>query len=80
MDTERRITVQRRLKLAPRTCAVCGLDYPGWGRQRFCSKPCQRKWDYGQHAEARRANRREYYRREKNQLTPITSTDESQKP
>ena len=64
-DDVRVITVQRRLKLTPRTCAVCGREFPGWGRQRFCGKPCQRKWDYQQHADARRANRREYYRRQK---------------
>jgi tRNA(Ile2) C34 agmatinyltransferase TiaS len=65
VDDVRVITIQRRLKLTPRTCAVCGREISGWGRQRFCGKPCQRKWDYQQHAEARRANRREYYRRQK---------------
>jgi hypothetical protein len=65
VDDERVITVERRLKLTPRACAVCGREFAGWGRQRFCGKPCQRKWDYRQHAEARRANRRAYYRRQK---------------
>ncbi len=68
-NSEKVITVQRRLKLTPRTCVVCSREFPGWGRQRFCGKPCQRKWDYRQHAEARRANRREYYRRQKDHPT-----------
>ena len=67
MDAERVITVERRLKLTPRTCAVCGREFPGWGRQRFCGKPCQRKFDYQRHADQRRANRREVYRRQKQQ-------------
>ena len=47
------------------TCAVCGREFPGWGRQRFCGKPCQRKWDYQQHAEARRSARRAQYQSQK---------------
>ncbi len=77
METERLITVQRTLKLTPRACAVCGREFPGWGRQRFCSKPCQRKCDYRQHAEARRANRREYYQRQKERSTPSRLAVES---
>ncbi len=69
------ITVQRRLKLTPRTCAVCGQAFPGWGRQRFCGKPCQRKWDYLRHAEARRANRRESYRRQKKNQPPKQTSE-----
>ena len=65
MESERIITVERRLKLTPRTCAVCGREFPGWGRQRFCGKPCQRKADYQRHADQRRANRREVYKRQK---------------
>jgi hypothetical protein len=63
MNNERVVIVERHLKLTPRVCVVCGQGYSGWGRQRFCSKPCQRRWDYLQHAEQRRANRRDYYRR-----------------
>ena len=80
MDTERVVTVQRRLKLTPRTCAVCGRDFPGWGRQRFCSKPCQRKWDYRRHADVRRANRRKYYRRRKDQPTLSKAMERPQQP
>ncbi len=59
------ITVERRLQLTVRTCAVCGRTFEGWGRARFCSRTCQNRWDYGQHAEQRRAERRERYRRHK---------------
>jgi len=74
MEQYRIVITERRLKLTPRTCAVCGSEFLGWGRQRFCSKPCQRKWDYQQHAEQRRANRRAYYRRSKSD--GIESKDE----
>ena len=80
MPTERVVTVQRRLKLTPRTCAVCGREFPGWGRQRFCGKPCQRKWDYQQHAEARRANRRASYRRQKDRSAPSRLAATSKQP
>ena len=80
METERLITVERRLKLTPRTCVVCAREFPSRGRQRFCSKPCQRKWDYRQHAEVRRANRREYYRRQKDESAPSRSAVTSEQP
>ena len=65
MPSERVITVQRRLVLTPRTCIMCGKAFEGWSRQHFCSKPCQRHWDYRQHADKRRETRRERYRRQK---------------
>jgi predicted nucleic acid-binding Zn ribbon protein len=61
------VYIRRRLVLTPRTCAVCGAAFEGWGRQRFCSKACQRRWDYRRHAEQRRAARRERYRRDREQ-------------
>jgi hypothetical protein len=61
MGAERVIVIERRLRLTPRTCAVCGREFPGWGRQRYCGKGCQRRADYERHAEARRAGRRAYY-------------------
>ena len=80
METEKLITVQRRLKLTPKNCAVCGREFPGWGRQWFCSKPCQRKWDYRQHADVRRTNRRAYYRRRKDESAPSRSAATSEQP
>ena len=64
MNAGRVIMVQRRLVLTPRTCAMCGKAFEGWGRQRFCSKLCQRRWDYRQHAESRREKRRARYQRQ----------------
>ena len=64
MPEERVVYIQRRLVLTPRTCVMCGTAFEGWGRQRFCSKPCQRHWDYRQHAESRREKRRARYRRQ----------------
>ena len=69
MPSERVITVQRRLVLTPRTCIMCGKAFDGWGRQLFCSKPCQRHWDYRQHLESRREKRRARYARQKDQPT-----------
>ncbi len=68
MPTERVITIVRRLRLTPRTCAMCSQAFEGWGRQRFCSKPCQRHWDYRQHAESRREKRRRRYSRRKQEF------------
>ena len=67
MPSERVITVQRRLVLTPRTCIMCGKAFEGWGRQHFCSKPCQRHWDYRQHLESRREKRRARYARQQEQ-------------
>ncbi len=61
------LVVERRYRLSPRTCAVCGNEFKGWGRQRFCSAACRRRWDYQQHAEERRAKRRERQRRQKSE-------------
>jgi len=65
LEHERISIILRRVKLTPRVCAMCAQQFAGWGRQRFCGKPCQRKWDYQQHADTRRANRRESYRQHK---------------
>ena len=64
MQDERVIYVQRRLVLTPRTCAMCGKEFEGFGRARFCSKPCQRHWDYRQHVKSRREKRRARSRRQ----------------
>ena len=63
-EQERVVIAERRLIYTPRTCAMCGTTFEGWGKARFCSKKCRRDWDYRQHAESRRAKRRERYRRE----------------
>ncbi len=65
MATERVIMVRRRLKLSRRTCAACGRTFDGWGRQRFCTPTCQKRWDYHAHADKRREARRERHRRQR---------------
>ncbi len=65
MEHGRVVVTERRLTLTPRTCAMCGKQFEGFGRARFCSKPCQRHWDYRQHAESRREKRRARYARQK---------------
>ncbi len=72
------ITVERRLQLTERTCAVCGRTFEGWGRARFCSRTCQNRWDYAQHAEQRRAERRERCRRQKEQQQAASAAREGQ--
>ena len=78
--SERVITVERRLKLSERTCAVCGHTFEGWGRARFCSRACQNRWDYEQHAEQRRAERRERYRRQKERRQAADAVKGGQQP
>ena len=70
MESERVIQVERRLRLTPRTCAICGTTFSGWGQQKFCSPACRRRSDYEAHAEARRLARRHQYERQKNQQEP----------
>lgn len=67
METEqvRVISVERRLKLSERACPQCGRTFLGWGKQRFDTPACQKKWDYYAHIEARRAARRARYWHEK---------------
>jgi hypothetical protein len=64
-ESERLITLQRRLKLTQRTCVMCARNFLGWGVQRFCKPACQRRWDYHKNADKRRATRRAYYRRQR---------------
>ena len=65
MDDTKRVIFRRTMTLTPRKCASCGKDFYGWGRQRFCSPRCQKRWDYHEHAEQRRAAKRERYRRDR---------------
>ena len=73
---ERVVVVERRLTLTPRGCAVCGQEFMGWGRARFCGLPCQRRWDYLQHGDERRAKRRARYRVQKAVAAAGSSTEE----
>ena len=69
MNSDDVLIVERRYRLSPRTCSVCGRGFHGWGRQRFCSTACRRRWDYQQHAEERRAKRRGHYARRQQERT-----------
>ena len=57
--------VVHRILTAEKVCAVCGRTFEGVSKQLYCSKVCQRKADYGNHADDRRAARRARYQREK---------------
>jgi hypothetical protein len=75
--TEKIVYAERRLKLTPRTCAACGHSFHGWGRQRFCSPTCQKRWDYHQHAEQRRTARRARYQEQlRTQSPPADASDD----
>ena len=65
MGSERVVVVEHHLRYTDRTCAICGQQFQGWGRARFCSAACRRKADYQAHAEDRRAKRRARYGRQK---------------
>ena len=62
---ERRIVVERTLRLTERACARCGKAFMGWGRGKFCSQACLKLEDYYRHLDERRAKRRARYRRAK---------------
>lgn len=66
-EGQRVLITERRLVYTARTCAMCGATFEGWGKARFCSKRCQRNWDYRQHAESRRQKRRDRYQRQREQ-------------
>ena len=63
MPSEKVITLERRIKLTPRACAVCGRPFDGWGQQRYDSEECRGRADYQRHAESRRDKRRARYHR-----------------
>jgi endogenous inhibitor of DNA gyrase (YacG/DUF329 family) len=60
-----RASYVRHLKIEQKTCPICGNKFEGIRKQRFCSRPCQRKADYDRHAEQYRQARMERYRSEK---------------
>ena len=67
MPSKKVIALERRIKLTPRACAVCGRPFDGWGQQRYCGDPCRRRADYVQHAKSRREKRRARYARQNEQ-------------
>ena len=70
MTSEKVITLERRIKLTPRACAVCGRPFDGWGQQRYCGVACRRRADYQGHAQSRREKRRARYARQQGEQQP----------
>jgi hypothetical protein len=55
----------KQRKVFQKKCAVCGTDYEGTARQKYCGHTCAvRAWDAA-HAEERRERQRASYQRRK---------------
>jgi len=50
-------------KTREKTCPVCGKVFEAFAKQAYDSKSCANKASYARHAEKRRAEQREAYRR-----------------
>ena len=61
--------IERKVVETERVCPICQKKFWGTGRAVYDSLECKRKADYGRHAEARRAHRREKYQAEKQTTT-----------
>ncbi len=59
------VSFVRKLELVDKKCLQCGTVFTGVKRARFCGLPCKNRWNYVNHADARRAHRREVYHAEK---------------
>lgn len=67
-EREMEITVTRRIKLLEKVCPVCGKTFWGPKLRVYCTGRggvCANRANYRKHAEARRQQRRESYRRQK---------------
>jgi hypothetical protein len=60
----RETTVTRREPLHRKVCPVCGTQFVGIGRRRYCATSCVQRASYARHADDRRRERRERYRRQ----------------
>lgn len=58
-------TVTKTVILTDRPCVVCGKQFEGWGKKKYCSLVCGNKAAYQRHAEERRKARMEKYYAEK---------------
>ena len=63
----REVQVQfvRKMELVEKKCVQCGNTFTGTKKAKFCGLPCKNRWNYLNHAEARRATRRETYQAER---------------
>jgi tRNA(Ile2) C34 agmatinyltransferase TiaS len=50
-------------KRREKTCPVCGRTFEAFGKQEYDTKACANRASYARHAEKRRAEKREQYRR-----------------
>ena len=50
-------------KIREKTCPVCGTVFEAFAKQAYDSKLCANRASYARHAEKRRAEKREQYRR-----------------
>lgn len=61
--------VGRRLaslrKTREKTCPVCGTVFQAFAKQTYDTKLCANRASYARHAEKRRAEKRETYRRQR---------------
>ena len=64
VEARKRVIVRREL-VEDKTCPICGRAFEGLKRQRFCSINCANRASYARHAEKRRAEKREKYRRQR---------------
>ena len=62
-DVQETIVI-RRESLVDKVCPVCVREFRAVNRKRYCSATCLNRAAYLRHAEQRRANRREAYRRQ----------------
>ena len=62
-----RTSFTRRLTLEDKACPVCGKQFEGVKKRKYCSRACQAKADYERHAEQYRQRRVEKYHAEKGQ-------------
>ena len=63
MPDERERIIVRHEPVEDKMCPVCGRNFEGLKRQRYCSINCANRASYARHAEKRRAEKREKYRR-----------------
>lgn len=59
--------VVRKYRAESKVCPQCGKRFTASLIQKYCSPECRRKADYERHAEEYRQERRERYRRQKEQ-------------
>jgi hypothetical protein len=57
--------IVRREPLIGKVCPVCGTEFLGLARQRYCRPSCLQRASYLRHAQSRRAARRARYWRQK---------------